>query len=714
MSLSDNDLYEFGNFRLNVREKHLIHGEDKIPLAPKIFAVLLLLLENSGKLVTKEELMNEVWAESFVEESSLTFTVSQLRKILDDDARRPKFIETVAKGGYRFIAEVKKNQCESVEISPITETTIVELDEKPPSNRKYTAVALGLFIFFTFALSGFIYRATLKTSAANFSKVEFKRVTTDGKAVISTLSPDGKYIVHVKEENGRQGLFVRQTEETKDIEVIPPNIIQFWGLSVSPDNKRIFYTVWEANKSDASLFQVPILGGTPQKVLEIIDTSVSFSPDGNKIAYVRTFNSANVSELVTANADGTEINVLATRKAPETFDVERGSPAWSPDGKMIVAVGATTILGDKCQVIAYDAETGAPTPLTEKNWTIIEQVSWLGNQSGLVMNAGENSHDWKQIWFVSYPDGEAQKITNDLFDYVSVKPSADSKMILTVQREQLTHHSVAPSSDLTNAATILSETGKNGVNEGVAWSPDGKLILRYSQNNEDSLWQIDADGANKKQLTLTDAVQPTVSADGNAIIFSAKNNGNYRLWRMDKDGGNKKLLTNEESENESFANCSAGSNFCVYQRGWKKSAIYKVSLANGEISPLITERQAIRPALSPDSKLFVCFTLDENDVWFLTIVTLDKGEIIKNLPLPETVVSRYMRWTPDGRNLAYVDTKNQVSNIILQPVNGDKPNQITNFTAEEIFYFDWSRDGKQFAISRGTTINNVIAIKNLN
>ncbi len=549
---------------------------------------------------------------------------------------------------------------------------------------------------------------------SEYKNFEIERITNDGNSVISAISPDGKYVVYVKETNGKQGLFVRQTAESRDIEVINPQTFKYWGLTVSPDSQRIFYTVWEANKSDASLFQVPILGGTPQKVLDMIDSSVSFSPVGNKMAYVRTVNTAKRSELVTANSDGTDIQVLAVKNSPETFDVSNGSPAWSPDGKEIVAAVVSTNLGEKCQLVVFDVITKESKPLTEKQWTSIEQVAWLPNQNGLVMNAGETSHEWKQIWFVSYPDGEARKITNDLSDYVGVKLSDDGKTIVSVQREQLTHHIVAASSDIMNGKTVLSETGKNAVNEGVAWSPDGKLVLRYSQNNEDSIWQVDPDGENKKQLTKTDDVEPSVSADGKTIIFSSRYNGIYRLWRIDPDGGSRKLLTNEQEEAELFSNCSSVENVCVYQRGWKKALIYKVSLETGEISPVIKESQAIRPAISPDGKNVAYFGLSAQDEWFLAIAKLENGEIVRKFPIARTIVSRYVRWSPDGNNLAYVDTKDRVSNIIFQPIDGGTPQPITTFKTEEIFYFDWSRDGKQFAFSHGTLINNVVAIRDIN
>ncbi len=110
MSLPVNNLYKFEKFTLDTNEKVLVSENDQISLTPKVFELLFLFVENSGKLITKSEILEKVWADSFVEESNLTFTINQLRKLLSDNARQPQFIETIAKRGYRFIPEVVINQ----------------------------------------------------------------------------------------------------------------------------------------------------------------------------------------------------------------------------------------------------------------------------------------------------------------------------------------------------------------------------------------------------------------------------------------------------------------------------------------------------------------------------------------------------------------------------------------------------------------------------
>jgi DNA-binding winged helix-turn-helix (wHTH) protein len=106
MGQQDNLSYEFGRFRLNVAERVLLRDEDVVPLTPKVFDILLLLVENSGQVVSKDELMKRVWPNTFVEEGNLTQNISLLRKALGESPGGVQFIETVPRRGYRFVADM--------------------------------------------------------------------------------------------------------------------------------------------------------------------------------------------------------------------------------------------------------------------------------------------------------------------------------------------------------------------------------------------------------------------------------------------------------------------------------------------------------------------------------------------------------------------------------------------------------------------------------
>ena len=109
------ELFEFDAFRLDALERRLLRHGEPVPLEPKVFETLLVLVRHERRLVGKAELMQAVWPDSFVEESNLTRNISVLRKALSPHAGAPEYIETVAKFGYRFVGEVRALKGDSAE-----------------------------------------------------------------------------------------------------------------------------------------------------------------------------------------------------------------------------------------------------------------------------------------------------------------------------------------------------------------------------------------------------------------------------------------------------------------------------------------------------------------------------------------------------------------------------------------------------------------------
>lgn len=160
MSNTHNNLYEFKNFRLNVANPGLWRDGELLLVAPKILATLILLVERGGEIVSRDELLEKVWQESFVEEGNINYTISQLRKILDDR----NLIQTVPKRGYRFTGEIKSVSIAQVSEPEHTETQVpisfsdtakIEISAAKPRLRYasyFAFAAVGIFIFGLVAL----------------------------------------------------------------------------------------------------------------------------------------------------------------------------------------------------------------------------------------------------------------------------------------------------------------------------------------------------------------------------------------------------------------------------------------------------------------------------------------------------------------------------------------------------------------------------------
>src|SRR5256886_11211963 len=171
--------------------------------------------------------------------------------------------------------------------------------------------------------------------AISFGSAKLQRLTTSGKASDAGISPDGKYVAHVQRDAGQQSLWLRQVATTSDTQIVPPSQQNYYGITFSKDGNYTYYALGETNNTARTLYQVPVLGGASRKVIENVTSPVSLSPDGTRLAFMRSNALRGESALVMANADGTGEKQIAVRKQPNNFSF--GGPDWSPDGTLIAS-----------------------------------------------------------------------------------------------------------------------------------------------------------------------------------------------------------------------------------------------------------------------------------------------------------------------------------------------------------------------------------------
>ena len=556
-----------------------------------------------------------------------------------------------------------------------------------------------------------------KKSVASLPAAKLQRLTTSGRASDAAISPDGKYVAHVKSDAGQQSLWLRQVATTSDTQIVPPSTESYFGITFSKDGNFIYYLQGDFNNAGSrTLYQVNLLGGASRKVIENVSSPVTLSPDGTRLAFIRRSLASEETALVVANADGMGERPIAMRKPPNNFSP--GGPSWSPDGKLI----ASGVIGDReagSTVIAVEVESGAERPITSQKWCVncVGQVAWLVDGSGLLLLVLDPGPRSVQLWHISYPDGEARKVTNDdLNNYSHVSLTADSSVLVTVQTEIAAGVWVAPEGDASRARQISS--GRYDGQLGVAWMPGGKIIYTSRESGLTDIWSMGQDGKDQKQLTAHAATNMDLWAtpDGRYIIFSSTRKSastNLRsIWRIDTDGGNLKQLTGGQGGR--FPQSSPDGRWVVFRSARDgPSTVWKVSIDGGEPVPL-TDKWTSNPTVSPDGNMVACFYREDQDAPVkVAIIPFAAGDPIKvlDLPRPSFTSDAGLRWTPDGRALTYIDTINGVSNIWSLPLDGGKPVQLTDFKTDQIFWFDFSRDGKQLALSRGTQTSDVILIR---
>ena len=229
-----------------------------------------------------------------------------------------------------------------------------------------------------------------------------------------------------------------------------------------------------------------------------------------------------------------------------------------------------------------------------------------------------------------------------------------------------------------------------------------------------------SDGKNQTQLTSNAGINmmPSVSLDGRYVAFTSNRGGNigtFNVWRMDIDGGNPKQLT--DGQIDFWPTWSPDGKTVLYTplSDVSKPSIWKVA-SDGGAATQVCDRMALEPIASPDGKLIAACSHEKDDSPLnkVGIFQYDNGQLVKVLNIEAfRQEGPGYRWAPNGKAITYIDNREGVSNIWSQPIDGGAPKQITDFKSDQIFRFDWSRDGKQLACSRGVETTDVILLRDL-
>nr|MBA3440946.1 PD40 domain-containing protein [Pyrinomonadaceae bacterium] len=577
-------------------------------------------------------------------------------------------------------------------------------------HEKITASALALLFIITSALAFKLYGYFNPPIAATaFQKIGMQRLSNTGRAKDAALSPDGRYVVYVLNNAGREELWVRQITAPNNTPILLSAEGYYQGLTFSPNSEHVYFVKSEKTNSIGSLYRVAAAGGeAPKKRMDNIDTPITFSPDGKQFAFVSP--GADQSFVLTvANEDGSGRRPLAARKEPE-FLLE---PSWSPDGKVIACVAGSYNDGFYKNVIEVGVSDGVIKPITARRWWGVERVAWLADGSGLVMAAREQSlANPKQVLLISYPDGEVREITNDLSDYGRVTLTKDSTTLVTVQSDQPSIIWVAPDGDASRAKAISSDTYEKV--SGIAWTPDNKIVYASTKSGNSDIWIMNQDGTSPKQLTdkVGNDLDPAVSSDGKYIVFGSNRTGTFNIWRMNIDGGDLQQLTNGHSD--WWPNCSPDGRWVVYTSYMAGTpTLWKVPIDGGGPEQL-TSKFSMLPVVSPDGQSVAYLYKDLlNSPLKIAVMPFAGGAPTKVLDVSLNT-SRPVRWAADGRSLTYVDQYNGVSNIWSLPLEEGSPKRVTNFETDRVFSFAWSRDGRWLAYSRGAVNSHVVLINSVN
>jgi eukaryotic-like serine/threonine-protein kinase len=560
------------------------------------------------------------------------------------------------------------------------------------------ALLLGL------ALAFWVYKGRRsKVPAIPLQAMQFSRLTANGKSRTAAISPDGKYVVYSVDDAGQQSLWMRQVAATSNVQISPPAKTAYGDITFSRDGNYIYYTMSDKENPDGALYQSPVLGGTARKVLGVISSAVTLSPDGENLAFIRNAPSGEESALVVRKVNGGAERRLAVRKPPQGFS---GSPAWSPNERIIACPGADKI-GAYYGTIFGIAEDGSQRALTSKKWFDIGRIVWLPDGSGLVLIATEQTVGNSQLWLLSYPGGDVQRVTNDFNDYQGLSLTEDGRTMASVQYDNAASLWVVPSGEPSRGKQIT--TGKHDGDGGLDWTADGKLVYASNASGNMDIWRADDTGMSPRQLTsdpLSDLLL-AVSPDNRSIVFVSDRTGIPHIWKMDMDGGSLKQMTDGTGE-DTPAYYPDGQAIAYYDLA--SGTLWKIPAQGGKPSQL-TQKPSGWPSISPDGKSIACtYRPDLSQRTKFAVLPITGGAPTRVFDMPVTADS-HIQWTRDGRALTYIDATKGVSNIWSLPLQGGPAKQVTHFDSGLIFNFAWSRDGKRLALARGRSDSDVVLIR---
>jgi serine/threonine protein kinase len=554
-----------------------------------------------------------------------------------------------------------------------------------------------------------IYSLIFRHRATPFSNISVTKVTEEGNVMFGKLSPDGKYILSVVRDQGLASLWLRNVPTNSMTQVQPSAEVYFnqYGLSFSPDGNYFYFVRSDPGTPALKfLYRAALLGGTPEKLASDVDSNVTISPDGKKLAFMRYDNpEPGKYQLIVRSLENGAETPLTSGPSSQLLNF----PAWSPDGKTIMCFVLQP--GDVLSgLMAVDAKTGQQRLFLKSN-ELLGLPAWLPDGSGLLVLTSGRAAGFvrQQIVFVSYPEGKLSPVTRDTNSYSDLSIAASGQELATVLSEGHWNLSVFAAA---SAGGDARPVGPANSGSNFTWTRDGRLLY----DRDAQLYWVDPDTKSKGQFaTEADSASGNPSLCGDRYIVFGHGlqgaNGSVNIWRADVAGGSLKQLSSGKLDESPV--CSPDGRWVYYMDGPTRQ-LMKVPTEGGSAQKLTDLPSAGLFDISPDGNSAVFATVDHagGHAENLAVVDTATGKV-RQLLKYEKEGFETIRYTPDGKALAYTVRENGVDNLWRQNLDGSPGKRLTTFTSERITDFHWSFDAKQIAVVRGHTDSDVVLMRDM-
>lgn len=648
--LGTTEVVRFGVFEANLTTGELRRNGAKVKLQDQPFQVLALLLKRPGQIVTREELHTLLWpANTFVDfDHGLNAAIKRLRDALGDSAENPRFVETLARRGYRFLAPIASRPNEA----PAAPANAIRLFP-----RWQFALAVAALLLIGTATG---WRAGHRSSAS--LRFAARRLTGDlenDPILSAAISPDAKYVLFAD----RSGLFLRVTATGETHPLALPEHLKASSIGWFPDGSHVLLAAASSVSEKASLWSASVFGGPPQKLIENAERG-AVSPDGSQVVFIR--GDYGRSEIWQMQADGQQARKILGQSGDNFLSV-----VWSPDSRRIAFVRSVWMHGWE----ESDASLGICDPVAKSTKYVLSSTRLRGTlvwalDGRLIYSLGEppprysDSNLWairvdargNQIW------GEPSRLTNDPDMKESAGISADGKRLLFLRRSESPEIYLAETE--ADEATLgpLHRLGlEERRNFPFAWTPDSQSVIFAS--NRDGAYHIFKQSVDQPAPDLLVGGEQNVQGarlnpDGSEILYTltplpTDSDRLVRLMRVPLSGGiPRQVLAEVGISNLQCAR--APSAVCILSKA----------------SPGGLAFMTFDPVTGKQSE----FTRIEDQEWYAYNWTL----------------------SPDGSTLA-VSKKHRIqvpASIRLLPVAGGVERTVSAPPWAGIAYMDWAADGR--------------------
>jgi Tol biopolymer transport system component/DNA-binding winged helix-turn-helix (wHTH) protein len=647
-------VFRFDDVEVREKEFTVTKAGKLLAMEPKAFRALLFLLRNPQRLISKEELLNSIWGDAAVTEGSLTRCIWLLRRLLEDDTREPRYIETVATIGYRFVCPVEvsedgKSGSKAAPVSPEIADRAVQVRQR--SLRRWWLVGAGVVAI------GLVFAVwTLRRPLPPPHISKYTQITHDGypKWPVGT---DGSrvYLNHGPPPTVAQVAI--SGGEIISIPVAVPFLVSLDDVSYDGSNFLVESSENFSPITPRVLSVVRIPGGPLRRLGDGFGSA--FSPDGTSVAY-----STEKGDIYLVRSDGTAARKLASIGGPAW------NLTWSPDGG----------------VIRFGEGDGKLWEMSSDGSNLHEFLPGWHASSGkccgrwtpdgrfyLFLSSSSDSVEVQQIWALDerrgmfrHPRAEPVQLTTGPIDWSPTIPGKDGKSIFAdgvTARGELSRF---------DPQTRQFQPFLGGISaQYVSFSPDGQCVA-YVTYPEGILWKANRDGSNRMQLSDRPimAFMPRWSPDGAQILFSSLPvDSPSEAYIVSARGGAPRKLLPEGSGVQSDPNWSPDGHKIVFGSSFggqdPKSVISIFDLDSRQVTVLPGSTGMTDPRWSPDGRSVAANSFD-----LLTMNIFDFGTQ-RWLALPPKIPMNFPEWSKDSRFIYFMGGSDDPSLYRMRVKSGE-------------------------------------------